>query len=221
MIIKKENDMEWFEFELLTEVPKLTHGVFFHSRVEEAKRNISQTLKLERLISGTHIHKTHVHWVQESQPSADEFKECDGFMTAHRQCGLMVNHAECQAAIFYDPVNHVVANVHAGWRGQAKNIYLKTILKMAYAFGTKPADLLVCISPRRGAENIHFKNFREELPEDFWHFQKTPSCFDLWALARHQLESSGILPHHIEIARIDTHKKEEVSTSHGTVVALL
>ena len=141
----------------------------------------------------------------------------------------MVRHADCQAAIFYDPKNKAVANVHSGWRGNVKNIYRSTIQKMRRVFGSKPADLLVCISPSLGPDCAEFIHYKAEFPEDFWAFQIKPYYFNLWAIARYQLELSGILPHHIEIAEICTntevedyfsYRREKVSGRHATLAML-
>ena len=57
--------------------------------------------------------------------------------------------------------------------------------------------------------NAEFKNFKQEFPEAFWKFQFQPEYFDLWAIARMQLEQCGVLSHHIEIARICTFENEK------------
>ena len=141
----------------------------------------------------------------------------------------MMKHADCQAAIFYDPVHHALANVHSGWRGNVKNIYQTTILKMASVFGTKPQDLLVGISPSLGPQHAEFKNYKVEFPEHFWSFQVCPEYFDLWAIARHQLEEAGVLPYHIEIAGICTYankedcysyRRDKVTGRHATLAML-
>jgi copper oxidase (laccase) domain-containing protein len=129
-----------------------------------------------------------------------------------------------------------VANVHAGWRGQVKQIYRITLDKMACVFGTRPEEVLVCISPSLGPDHSEFIHYQEELPTDFLLFQTKPTYFDLWAISQYQLESCGVLPHHIEIAKIDTYahpddffsyRREKatghtdpITGSHGTVVAL-
>lgn len=193
-----------------------------------------ETLKLEKLISAHQVHGINIEHVEMPK---EEFLNCDGLMTSHKNWGLLTLHADCQAVIFYDPIHKAIANIHAGWRGQVQNIYRETISKMALTFGTLSQDLIVCISPSLGPQNSEFKNFRTELPEQFWQFQVKPMYFDLWAIAQHQLEACGVLSHHIEIAKIDTYahpldfysyrrekaagRKEKITGCHGTVIALL
>ena len=142
----------------------------------------------------------------------------------------MIKHADCQAAIFYDPVHKALANVHCGWRGNVKNIYRVAVQKMKFTFGTNPKDLLVGISPSLGPDHSEFIHYQTEWPEEFWRFQVRPNYLDLWAIARDQLEQCGLLPHHIEVAGICTfanpqdffsHRRDKITGRHATVAMLL
>src|SRR5262249_42507527 len=99
----------------------------------------------------------------------------DGVMTATPGVSLMMRHADCQVALFYDPKNHVAANIHSGWRGSVVNIYGEAVQYMRQAFGSQPSDLLVCISPSLGPDEAEFIHYRSELPEEFWSFQVRPT----------------------------------------------
>lgn len=258
MIRKKKGNIEWLEFELLTNLPGIAHGVFLRHggisqgqclslnakhkgtgdsilNVIENKRRIIDTLKIERLSSFEAAHGKNIEIVL---GSSEQFFNCDGIMTRNIDEGLLSTHADCQAAIFYDPINHAIANVHAGWRGQVLNIYQATVDKMKKAFHTRPENILVGISPSLGPQHAEFTNYQTEFPHEFWEFQVKPTYFDLWAIARHQLEKCGLLPNHIEIANIDTYShpedffsyrrektasllQENFTGCHGTVVALM
>ena len=142
----------------------------------------------------------------------------------------MIKHADCQAAIFYDPEHRAIANVHCGWRGNVQNIYRETVREMRRHFASRPENILVAISPSLGPEKAEFINFKKELPEAFLPYQVKPTYFDLWAISRMQLESEGILSHHIQIASICTYSHPEdyfsfrrdnrVTGNHGTVAVL-
>lgn len=255
MIRKSKNDLHWLEFELFSEEPKLVHAIFLRhggvskgvycslnfikgiaddpNHVKENQRRALDALGIKTLICAEHVHGAHIEWVKAANQNIGE---ADGLMTNQKNIGLIATHADCQAAIFYDPIHLAIATVHAGWRGQAQNIYKKTVLKMAETFCTKAEDLLVAISPSLGPENAEFQNYQEELPQEFWRFQVKPSYFNLWEIARHQLEESGVLSHHIQIAGIDTFATPEdffsyrrqkkaghiqpVTGCHGTIAAL-
>lgn len=228
MIRKKNGEVEWLEFELLAGVPEIVHGVFLRhggvsqgpyrslsmgsragddpSNIAENRRRVLRSLGIEQCVEGNQVHSDEVMWVKEGNGVMGPF---DGLMTDQKEIGLMVKHADCQAAIFYDPVRKGIANVHAGWRGQVKNVYRKTVQKMNQSFGTKPEDLFVCISPSLGPKHAEFIHYRRELPEEFWKFQVRPMYFDLWAIARHQLQEAGVPSHQIEIAGICTYSEEK------------
>ena len=247
---KKKGEVEWLEFELFSEIPELVHGVFLrHGGISEGpfaslnvgggtgdepekivanRELIRQVMQLPALISGKQVHGVDIVTV----PGQDRLLEnsCDGLMTQKENLGLMIKHADCQAAIFYDPVNKVIANVHAGWRGSVQNIYAKTIETMQRQFGSRAQDLLVGISPSLGPLYAEFKNYRSELPECFWDYQVKPTYFDLWAISRMQLEEKGVLPYHIELASICTHsdsnnffsyRRDKITGRHATVASLI
>lgn len=246
MQVKKKGDVQWLEFDLLTEIPGLVHGVLlrhggvssapYHSlnagggsgddpqKVDRNRKIIQDTFNLPSLISGYQKHGINI-----ACPLHGDLGDCDGLMTNQPGYGLMIKHADCQAAIFYDPVHRAVANVHAGWRGNVQNIYAETVKAMRAQMGSRPEDLLVCISPSLGPEASEFKNYKTELPEPFWSFQIKPTYFNLWEISRYQLLECGILPHHIEIASICTHanekdffsyRRDKVTGRNSTVVSI-
>lgn len=242
---KKKGEVEWLEFDLLAEIPELVHGVFlrgggvsgapFHSlnagggsgdnplNVDENRKIIQDTLGLPSLISGHQKHGVNIACPQ------DDLSDCDGLLTEQPGIGLIIKHADCQAAIFYDPIHRAVANVHCGWRGNVQNIYAAAVKAMQAKMGSRPEDLLVCISPSLGPDVSEFKNYKTELPESFWPFQIKPTYFNLWEISRHQLLECGILPHHIEIASLCTYahkqdffsyRRDKVTGRNATIVAI-
>lgn len=249
MIRRKKENIEWLEFEQLQEFPEIIHGIFLRhggdspppfdslnvgggsgdqfSAVKQNRKKILNLLGISELVSSLQVHGDRVVTVPIEQQILDA--GCDGLITTKRNIGLLIKHADCQAAIFYDPKHKVVGNVHCGWRGNVKNIYGKAIAEMKQRFTSKPEDILVCISPSLGPEKAEFINYQNELPKEFLPFQVSPTYFDLWGIAKMQLQSAGILEHHIEIAEICTYleekdffsfRREKKTGRHGTVVAL-
>lgn len=154
----------------------------------------------------------------------------DGLITSTPGLTLMMKHADCQIALIYDPKQHAAANIHSGWRGSVANIYKEAIQSMQRAFGSNPSNLLVCISPSLGPEAAEFIHYRTELPEEFWQFQVRPTYFDFWSIAEFQLQAAGILPHHIEIARLCTYanphdyfsyRRDKTTGRHAACITLL
>lgn len=143
--------------------------------------------------------------------------------------GLTILHADCQVALFYDPIQHAITVTHCGWRGSVQNIYQESIAAMRSLYGTKAENLLVGISPSLGPSASQFIHYQRELPESFYPFQVKPLYFDFWAISKWQLRECGVLPHHIEIAEICTYSHPEdffsyrrIKTSgrHATIASL-
>lgn len=247
MIRKEEDGLVWLEFELLSGYP-IVHGSFTRhggcsagphatlnvsrnvgdrlENVHENFRRIGRTLGMESIVVPRVIHGSDVVRVD---GVCDDVPIADGISTNRQKLALSITHADCQAAIFYDPVKHALANVHCGWRGNVQNIYLKTIEHMEKSYGSKPQDLLVCISPSLGPDSSEFINFRSELPEPFWKYQHRPFFFDLWAISRAQLREAGVQDARIQIAEIDTlrddnffsYRREKLGGRQSTICALL
>jgi YfiH family protein len=133
----------------------------------------------------------------------------DAQMTNISNIGLLVSHADCQPAIFFDPRNNCVATIHCGWRGSKKNIYEKTIRKMQLVFGSKPCELLVAIGPSLGPIHANFINYKNELPPNFFPFKKDEHLFDFWQISKMQLLQAGVREENIDIAEICTYENDE------------
>ncbi len=249
MLRKEKNGVHWLEFELLADLPYLRHGVFLrhggHSQGTYSSLNLSyhvgddprhveanlcevaNIMGLPKLVWGEQHHgKT----IALATPDWTSSTRCDGLATVTPHLGLLIHHADCQAAIMVDPVHRAVANVHSGWRGSAQNIYAEALAFMKHHFHTKADDVLVCISPSLGPENAEFIHYRQELPESFWEFQIKPNYFDFWAISAMQLRQCGVLEHHIQVAGISTYAHPEdyysyryskIRGGHGTLVSLI
>ena len=222
MIHKQKDGVHWLEFELLQELP-LIHGCLLrHGGVSSGQldslnlgnsvgdhpdnvrvnyRKVAQVLALSQIVTAKLSHGATVTPLTSSD---SQIPLSDALMTSLPHLGIVMTQADCQAAIFYDPLHHAIANVHCGWRGSTLNIYANTIESMQVQYGTNPADLLVCISPSLGPKHAEFIHYKTELPESFWQFKVEDNCFDFWAISRWQLETVGV-PHHIQVANIDTY----------------
>ena len=127
----------------------------------------------------------------------------------------------------YDPQQKVIANLHAGWRGNVQNMYHLAVETLRKTYDCKPANLMVGVSPSLGPCCAEFVHFTAEFPPSFIDFQVRPCYFDLWELARAQWLKAGILPHHIQIAGVCTacntddffsYRKEKITGRNGTVI---
>ena len=233
MLRKKKNDLEWMEFELLQEFPTVKHGVFVNLDLGE-RGNREDQLKILDLfqVQGGKLRQVHKDGLVEIKAQTEKLsyhENYDGMVTQEKNIGLLIRHADCQSAIFYDPRQKALANVHCGWRGSVQNIYQKTIQALHDLYGSQPSDLHVCIGPSLGPQFAEFKHYREELPKNFWSFQVKPEYFDFWAISQNQLIQAGVPKKQIEIAEICTYENREECFSyrrnpntphHGTLATL-
>lgn len=63
---------------------------------------------------------------------------------------LGIQTADCVPILLVDPRRHVVAAVHAGWRGTLARIAVKTLGRMRLEFGTNPEEVLAALGPAIG-----------------------------------------------------------------------
>lgn len=77
-------------------------------------------------------------------------KEYDGYVTSQKNISTIITTADCNPIIIYDPAKNVVANVHSGWVGTVKRIYLNAVKIMNEKYDCKYEDMIVCIGPSIG-----------------------------------------------------------------------
>jgi YfiH family protein len=124
--------------------------------------------------------------------------------------GVMV--ADCVPILLYDPGAHVVACVHAGWRGTVAGVTGAALDAMA-ALGTRPGDVIAGIGPAIGPDRYQVGEdvaaaVRECLGE------RAPLALrpdgtgrwlcDLWSANRVLLREAGVAEHNIHVAAVPT-----------------
>lgn len=239
MILQEKEGVYWLEFELLRQFKHIVHGVFLRkggvskepflaslnvggrvgdnpNNVKINRQKIRLCLGVKSLVTADQCHEDHILHVEGVGDAEDVFieKSGDGLFTTLKNIGLTTYHADCQAALFYDPKKNVIANIHCGWKGNVKNIFGKTVKTLKEEMGSDPKDLLVCVSPSLGPFHSEFINYEKELPREFYPYQIAPTYFDLWEISYQQLCSSGVDPSHIEVARMCTYENKEQFFSH-------
>jgi polyphenol oxidase len=76
--------------------------------------------------------------------------EGDALVTSQVGVPVSIRTADCYPILLADERNRAVAAVHAGWRGTAARIVVRTIEQMRARFGTDAGDLRVAIGPGIG-----------------------------------------------------------------------
>lgn len=198
--------------------------------VAENLGRMRQALGLESLAAAAQVHGGRAAVITSpDQTGLAELPEVDILVTTVPGLGLLIKQADCQAVMFFDPVNRVVANVHAGWRGQEINILGETVRLLQSRFGTRPADLFAAVGPSLGPCCAEFTNFRREFSPDLWTYQVRPTYFDLWRLSLDQLSAAGVPPSRLDLAGLCTrcgagdfysYRRDKVTGRQGAVIAL-
>lgn len=225
MLRKNDQHFTWFEFKLLQNYP-VKHAVFTRkggvskgafdslnlgdnvgddpNSVQKNKERVQEKMKVDELCFLNQVHGDAV----EEVTASDDVLHADGMVVTKKDIGIAIRHADCQAAIFYDRKNHILANVHAGWRGNVQNIYQKALKRMEEIAKTKPEDVIACISPSLGPTNAEFVHYEKELPKSFWKHKDEKHRFNLWNVAKQQLIDLKIPSDQIEIASLCTYQNE-------------
>lgn len=95
----------------------------------------------------TRVKQIHSDAVVESKDSSQDYQQiADAHFTRTKNLALCVVTADCVPVMFYHHKTGLIAGVHAGWRGVANKIVLKTIDQLA-AQGAPTNELDVIIGP--------------------------------------------------------------------------
>ncbi|MFH2093372.1 MAG: peptidoglycan editing factor PgeF [Pseudomonadota bacterium] len=134
-----------------------------------------------------------------------ELYTADGIITDMPGVFLVIQVADCQSIMFYDPEKRVIANIHSGWRGSIENIAGQCVDKMKEQFDCRPENIMVGISPSLGPCCSEFKNFEQEIPQHLWQYKaQDKPYFDFWQMSVDQLTEKGVKKEHVENMQICT-----------------
>lgn len=98
------------------------------------------------IITPTQTHSDHIEIVDKRT----DYPDTDGLILNKPNTLIYLRFADCTPLIFYDPTHKIGAISHAGWRGTAARIGVKTVKKMMVEFGSKPSDVITVIGPAIG-----------------------------------------------------------------------
>ncbi len=137
---------------------------------------------------------------------------CDAVVTSTPGLGLAVLVADCVPLVLYDPGAHVVAAVHAGWRGTVKRVTEAAVDAMA-GLGADPGSIVAGIGPAITADRYQVGDevadaVRACLDGDVGGIVRPDGTgrwlLDLWAANRRILVEAGVRPGNIEVSPVGT-----------------
>ena len=97
----------------------------------------------KRILTPVQTHSDNIEIVDERK----EYPNTDGLILTAPDTAIYLRFADCTPLIFYDEKNNIGAISHAGWRGTAAKIGVKTVEKMIKNFQTNPKDVVALIGP--------------------------------------------------------------------------
>jgi YfiH family protein len=123
--------------------------------VSENRRRLGHAVGYDpsTLIAAQQVHGTTISWVSHNDCGRGAFAwdtalpNTDGLIVSEANVPVTIQVADCAPVLIADPVRHVLAVVHAGWRGALGGIASTAVRQMIEHSGTTPADLLVGIGP--------------------------------------------------------------------------
>ncbi|MDX9942683.1 MAG: peptidoglycan editing factor PgeF [Bacteroidales bacterium] len=135
----------------------------------------------------------------------------DGMVTIVERICLCVQVADCVPVLMYDPVEHVIAAVHAGWRGILRRIVPGAVEKMIQHYGCRAENIVAGIGPSNGpcCYEVEDDVRRETLTalgstNGIISPSKNPGkfIFDQWNAVHIQLREAGLREKNIETSGI-------------------
>ena len=116
------------------------------------------------VIQGHQVHGSRVAIVDRPGMTREELEGYDAFVTNLPGVAIGVRTADCVPVLLYDPVERVVAAVHAGWKGTVLHISEGVLEAMGQEYGSRPENLLAVIGPSIGPDSFQVG---EEVAEKF------------------------------------------------------
>ncbi|HZE87039.1 MAG TPA: peptidoglycan editing factor PgeF [Methylomirabilota bacterium] len=222
--MKKNNNI--VTFENLSNFPSLIHGFSTrpfgsmrpsHLDSQDALKKFANALKIntQKIVRMHQVHSNVVHWVTVNNQDKI-IDRTDGLLTKEQQIFLGVVTGDCIPLLFYDPSQHIVAAVHAGWRGLFSEIIKETVNSFV-AKGSNASDILVGIGPciRDCCYDIaqdHADKLLTKFPDwkAFITEREKKLFLNLPGVTIYQLRGLGVLQKNIEDADYCTFDHEDV-----------
>jgi len=164
--------------------------------VAENRKKMARMLGFDKIKTVTQVHGDRILIITDPAQETGQ-EQADAMLTAITDICLLIQQADCQAILLYDPVRRVIGAVHSGWRGSVVNIIGKTIATMKASFSCTPADIQAVISPSLGPCCAEFIHYKKELPAPLHSFHIGNDHIDFWAISSWQLKSAGLRPGNI------------------------
>ena len=137
----------------------------------------------------------------------------DALVTAEPGVALTVMVADCVPIVLYDPAAHVLACVHAGWRGTVARVSEAAVAAMR-ALGSRPEHIIAGLGPAIAPDRYQVgEDVRQAAVDGLGDHAAERVIrpdgtgrwlFDLWAANRIVLREAGVPDENLHVAQIPT-----------------
>lgn len=162
------------------------------SWLKAAFYNAAESLEVENIIKMNQVHSADCLYITEKP---DENPSVDALITDTPGLRLAVKTADCAPVLIADTKKHLIAAVHAGWKGAFQGVIENTILKMIEQ-GGDPQNMVAGIGPHLQIQSFEISpEMRALFPETearFFAEEQGKIHFDFDAYVIHRLHRSGI-----------------------------
>ena len=175
----------------------------------QVRESLAPTFGFQDFAEVHQVHGVHTVFEPEAQnPGEPSPIDADGMATTRPGLALMVKTADCQPILIAHESGRYVMALHSGWRGNRQDYPRLAVLEFCERYGLKPQELWAVRGPSLGPAASEFTNFETEWGVEFQRWYDGQNM-DLWALARDQLASAGLLPRRILGLDICTYANSE------------
>lgn len=191
--------------------------------ISENRRRFLQVFENDFTLSTLwQIHGDQVKIIKTVEEAADGNGKFDALASNLEGVLAGIKTADCVPVLIGDAKTESFAAVHAGWRGTAESIVVKTIEKMRLEFGTEPENLTCAVGAAATCRNYEIGQdvidaFAENLPDSqrfFTATQENHALVDLHLANKEQLIENGVSPENIFIAPFCTMERTDLFFSY-------
>ena len=175
------------------------------SLADENRNLLKSSLGVDKIVTANQTHSDNIAILEENKYFYDN---TDALISNIENSLMLLNYADCVPIILYDKKDNIGAIIHAGWRGSASEIALKTSLKMQKELNIKAENITALIGPAidiccfETDEDVFKKLIKNESDTKFYKKKENKYFIDLKLLNALQLEKTGIK--NIDICRYCT-----------------
>jgi purine-nucleoside/S-methyl-5'-thioadenosine phosphorylase / adenosine deaminase len=181
-------------------------------------QQIAGALGASRYTRLRQVHGADVVTVRRGEPlDAGTLTRADILVSDDPGVAIAVQSADCVPLLIADPVTGAVAAAHAGWRGMAARVPRRAVAALSETFGANPDDLVGAVGPSIGPccyevgpelERAFADSGFDMETRRRWFAPRAATndrlVLDLWTAVADQLESAGMRPARISVARLCT-----------------